>query len=209
MTIPRYQLVHASQHYRWFPNAPTYGATVAALDAMQAPGQWIGAPRVVRSANNAAWHFARVRDMGAAAAQGGPELVAELHDATAAAMHILDDSDGWEIDVAKLDPGIHGDVAWWQSGAAAQTQTRDDFPQLFGRFDPDENPTGPTSIATHPRAPLDGTGAVGGSQTGGSGLLWGVALLTVAGGGALWLANRPQAVRIDVATEKRGTQRRA
>lgn len=203
MTIPRYQIVHASQHFRWFPNAPTYGAATAALDAIQAPGQWIGAPRVVRSANNAAWHIARLWDFGdAAAAAGDAALVVGLRDRVLDAMHTLDDSDGWEVDVAKLDPGTHGDVGWWQTGAAAVTRTRDEFPQLAARFDPDENPTGPTSAATQPRAPLDGTGAAAQAQTG-KAALWAVALVAIAGGGALWAASRSQTVRIDVSGAKR------
>ncbi len=47
-------------------------------------------------------------------------------------------------------PARNGDLAWWSSGQAAETRTRDAFPELAGRLDVADNPIGPTSSATHP-----------------------------------------------------------
>lgn len=66
--------------------------------------------------------------------------------------------------------GLNGPLAWWQcagrgSDCAAITMTRQDF-QPSTSSAPDENPTGPTTGATHPPSffnPLGGPGGVGGS----------------------------------------------
>lgn len=38
----------------------------------------------------------------------------------------------------------NGALSWWQTGQSDITQTRDQFPQLAGRLDQQENPIGPT-----------------------------------------------------------------
>jgi hypothetical protein len=57
-------------------------------------------------------------------------------------------------------------VQWWESGQASITRTRDEWVTFDQRGDARENPTGPTSDATHPTPPggntgraLDGLGA--------------------------------------------------
>jgi hypothetical protein len=59
---------------------------------------------------------------------------------------------GWQhaVTVPYL-PAINGDLAWWASGQAAVTQTREasDVPTFLARVDTPENPVGPTTAATH------------------------------------------------------------
>ena len=78
-------------------------------------------------------------------------------------------ADWGEVLVAPHAEPTHGALAWWRSGEAAVTRTRDAQPELIGRFGTDDNPVGPTTAATHPLSLAD---ALRGGATG----LFGVAL---------------------------------
>lgn len=115
-------------------------------------GQWVGpAPRVTRRVQlgaprawqtTGAWLYAWPETQFAAQHQA--YMQQQLLDALRA--HLGSD---WTVTVAPYDPNVNGTLAWWMSDAAT-TQTRDAFPTGAARLAADENPTGPTTRATHP-----------------------------------------------------------
>ena len=56
----------------------------------------------------------------------------------------------WTVRAVPYASAVNGALSWWQSGEASVARTRDEFATLAGRLDPPDNPTGPTSRATHP-----------------------------------------------------------
>jgi hypothetical protein len=62
------------------------------------------------------------------------------------------ESEDWQdIAVSAYVPGTNGTEAWWRSGGAAVTQTRNEFPTGVSRLGVDENPFGPTDENTVPQ----------------------------------------------------------
>ena len=58
----------------------------------------------------------------------------------------------WQpAELVPFSPAIHGDIAWWQSGRASQTLSREE-PRV-GQVD--QNPYGPDTADTTPQNPLD------------------------------------------------------
>lgn len=126
------------------------GARVAGNDRDR--GTWVGPrARVVRAWNpfargkvSVAWLYAW--PSAGPWSQGAPlrELSRALADNVAAALGVVGGS--WQVATLRYDPALHGPVAWWESGAAAATATRDEWPSL-----PDgvagENPVGPGNAA--------------------------------------------------------------
>lgn len=66
----------------------------------------------------------------------------------------LQSSDWSSANVQPYNAGINGPLAWWacvdQSQCASVTLTENQFPELAGRLQADENPIGPTTALTHP-----------------------------------------------------------
>lgn len=182
----------------YFPADITYAAAQTALDGVPgvgSVGSWVGPPRLTRMANSCKLHVARVWRFA-----DEPALILATHrdtlrDRVDAALEALTEVNPWTVEVVPFSENLHGTLAWWQGGDASRTQTRDQYPEGGARFDPEENPTGPTSDATHPRPPL----SVPTPTALGAGALTGLVVL-MGGAAALWYlgARRSQEVRIRV-----------
>ena len=123
-------------------------------------GAWVGpSPRITRTApvgTGFITHVAAVYSIpdNAWTQQHGAYIRARLVEAVTASLRQVSN----DFSQATLSPfavAINGPLSWWTSGQAAVTQTRDEFPLIGGRLDPNENPIGPTSAATHPGTASD------------------------------------------------------
>lgn len=157
---PPIVLIFAEERSILSADAPTAEQIEAALLPLaSASGGWIGPrARVTRTAGFSprfstfvAWPFAwrqpAVPDLAHAPVT---ELLRRVNNA-------LSDT-SWSWQGARALPyteAVNGNLAWWNSGAASQTRTRNSFPTGAGHFDADENPTGPTDATTHPSTPGD------------------------------------------------------
>lgn len=117
-------------------------------------GAWVGpAPRITRRAilgqfeTTATWLYAW--DDTPYTTQNWQALQERVRSAVQDGLAELS-SDWGDVTVTPYDPRVNGSVQWWQSGSAAVTRTRDEFPTGAGRLDAPENPTGPTTERTHP-----------------------------------------------------------
>lgn len=90
---------------------------------------------------------------------------------------MLQPTGDWTVTLEGYAPATNGSIDWWSSGNASITTTRDDFPTTTGRVDATENPTGPTTAATHPSTPGQVAAGIG---SGLSSILSPVTLLVVA-----------------------------
>lgn len=138
-------------------NAPSSTAIGNALRGVtMQPGHWVGSsPRITRVARVGVGFLTRVAwvwswDSTHTAAAVRPVLEdwvrAELNAVAPGA---------WTLTTLHYAEAANGPLAWWASGEAAVTRTRDQFPTGTGRLDPDENAAGPTTPATHPTTPGD------------------------------------------------------
>lgn len=174
--------------------APTYEQIRGALRAARlagnasARGDWIGAPRVSRT-DTTVMGGLREWTVTVAAVYGwpsggpwaetapGPGLAEALR---AAVFSKLDELHGsWSASAVPYECATHGALAWWASGEASHTRTRDESPGISGGLvDAPDNPTGPTTDATHPTTPA---GAAGGAVRAASGSLPWLAIVAAAG----------------------------
>lgn len=117
-------------------------------------GYWVGpSPRVTRKTQlgsfetTAAWMYAW--DDTPYTTQNWAALQERVRSAVQDGLNEL--SGDWSaVSMTPYSQSVHGTVQSWQSGQASVTRTRDEFPTGGGRFDPNENPVGPTTDATHP-----------------------------------------------------------
>jgi len=188
-------LVSAVERSVTYPMAPTaQGAEGAFRRARLGPrvadGDWIGSgARVTRTAVIGERFATRVAWVYGWPA-GGPwdpraalgELAAILRARVASELEALGGS--WEVATAPWAEAVNGPLSWWASGAAAVTQTRDEFPVGTGRLDATENALGPTTGATHPTSP--GEAGRGGASVVGEVMPWLLGAGAVAAGGWLW-----------------------
>ena len=166
--MPAYAVLYAVENSVIEADAPSAVKIEAALRG--APGalpeatrwQWVGgAPRIVRQAivgtgfrTHVAWPAAWT-DAQVALADLGP-LRDALARAGGAALASIDAGPlgvrtEWTATVADYGEAANGPLAFWTSGAAANTRTRDNFPTGTARLDPNENPLGPdTNVSTSP-----------------------------------------------------------
>lgn len=87
-------------------------------------------------------------------------VIAQIRTNLDARLHALS-SDFAPVRITAFAVAVNGPVAWWQSGEASVTRTRDEFPALT--TDANENPVGPDA-GTHPTTP--GEILTGGAGTG-------------------------------------------
>lgn len=154
-----YAVVHATERSVFDTGAPPADQIIQRLRSVGPTqgGHWVGpAPRIVkiiRTGNYRAWetHVAWVYAWPDTVNRAAVET--NLQTAVARILGV-GDSD-WTVAIESYSPVINGPITWWEAGQAAQTRTRDQFATATGRLDPDENPTGPTTPLTHPRAPID------------------------------------------------------
>lgn len=117
---------------------------------------WVGPrPRVTREARAGDRFYTRVAWLGAWPAEGydaDAPLSSSAEAVRASVESKLNASlgNGWTVRALPYAPAVNGSLAWWQSGEASNTATRDQFPELAGRLDAVENATGPTGDGTHP-----------------------------------------------------------
>lgn len=142
-------------------NAPAALSIEAALRAATAgtAAQWIGPraritrrggvtdnflhPFTSQNVTSVAW-LLQIPDGATAAA-----LVTTLRQRLDARLQELS-TDFAPVRMTAYATAINGPVAWWQSGEASITRTRDEFPALT--TDANENPVGPDA-GTHPTTP--------------------------------------------------------
>ena len=161
-------LVVAEESSALIWNAPTYeairGALIAARlgDNTRSDGAWVGpGPRVTRVAQVGALRGFVTRVAWLYGVGDGVTIPrTRLRDRVAAE---LDRVGSWsDVTVVDYAPAVNGSLEWWLTGAASQTQTRDEFPTGSGRVDATENPIGPTTPETHPTSPAELGRAVSG-----------------------------------------------
>lgn len=154
-------VVIAEERSALLPNAPTATAITAAFRrARLAEGDWIGpAPRITRTAvigerfgTRATWIYGWPAggpwDTRSPSGSLRDELVRRVTSELARA------AAGWQpVLTAPWSAPVNGPLAWWASGEASVTRTRDQFPTGTGRLDADEDPLGPTTAADHPTSP--------------------------------------------------------
>jgi len=180
----RTYVVHAVKDCAtYFPADVTYAAVQQALDGVAAFGAWAGPPRLTRMANSCKLHVARVWRFNDDMPVVLSTHTATLRDRTRERLEALTQVNAWAVTADMHNESTNGPLAWWTSGEAARTQTRDQYPEAAARLDPEENPVGPTSGATHPRSPLDVTGTIADS-------VGVVVALAALGAGALWWFGR-------------------
>ena len=174
-------LVTATERSSLSNNAPSYNAIVRALQAARIGidgSNWVGLPRVTRVAQPPAFRTT------VAALYGWPSTlivppVQALVDSVARQLR-AQSSDWGEVTWQNYAPAAHGALEWWRDGAASITRTRDEFPTEAGRLDAAENPTGPTTDATHPTTVA---GAAGQALGAGGSLLSTLLVVGVLAGG--------------------------
>lgn len=157
---PPVVLIYAEERSFLSADAPTAEQIESALRPLaSATGGWIGPrARVTRTANLElrfrtrfawpwAWPTSSVPDLAHAPVSA---LLSRINSA------LSDVSWSWQgAQALPYIPALNGSVAWWTSGDASVTRTRNSFPTGAGHFDADENPTGPTTPETHPSTPGD------------------------------------------------------
>lgn len=118
-------------------------------------GQWVGpAPRVTRKSvlggfeTDASWLYTWPNSDFTT--QNIEALKRNLHDQVRDGLAEL--SSAWSEPVLiPYSTALHGDVNWWLTGQAANTQTREVPAMGIARItDAPENPVGPTTNDTHP-----------------------------------------------------------
>jgi len=174
-------VITATERSTLSASAPSYDAITRALQAARIGldgSNWIGPPRVTRVAQPPAFRTT------VAALYAWPSSVVvppvqALVDSVARQLR-AQSSDWGPVTAYTHAPGAHGEVEWWRSGQAAVTRTRDEFPTEAGRLDAQENPTGPTTNATHPTTV---TGAVGDALGAGGSMLSTLLVVGVLAGG--------------------------
>lgn len=147
-------LVYAVERSRIQVNAPTSQRIAAALASIGVngghPGRFLGsAPRVTRVPEigdafitHAAWPYAWTTS-------ASEDVVRRvLIDQVRLALDEL--GGNWTVTAPTFNPTTNGTVQWWESGEASITRTRDEWVTWDQRADARENPTGPTTDATHP-----------------------------------------------------------
>jgi hypothetical protein len=121
-------------------------------------GAWVGAPRVTRTdpllgilttSVAAVYEFPETPFVAARFEAITGLQAAALTDALRALSRDFSTAVG-----APFRPAVNGELAWWRSGAAAQTRTRDDAPGVLDTTGAD-NPLGPTTAATRPQTALE------------------------------------------------------
>lgn len=183
-------LVHAVKDCAtYFPADVTYADVQRALDGVSAWGAWVGPVRVTRMANSCKLHVARLWRFDDSIRYVLPTHVETLRERTDTALEGLTQVNAWTTVASPFAENLNGPRSYWEGGNASRTSTRDQYPEGAARLDPEENPTGPTNGDTHPRPPLDATGAITQSQSGGGTALAVVGVAALAVGG-LWLASR-------------------
>jgi hypothetical protein len=167
-----YFVLSAEEDSIWEGNAPTSPtieqAFNAATSVVNANGNvaWVSPQvRIVRSFTTGALRANVTRATDVVAVQA-PDAATALGIAQTLGTQLdqqLASTGNWQATtVAPFDPAVNGDLSWWSCGGvaltstsvdacSAVTQTRDQFPELAARFQANENPTGPTSAATHPQ----------------------------------------------------------
>ncbi len=153
-------LITATERSTLSANAPTYDAITRALQAARIGldgSNWIGPPRVTRLARPPAFLTTFAALYGWPSSVVVPPVQA-LVDSVARQLR-AQSSDWGPVTAYTHAPAAHGELEWWRSGGASVTRTRDEFPTEAGRLDAAENPTGPTTNATHPRTMADAFGA--------------------------------------------------
>lgn len=123
--------------------------------ARQSPtlGAWVGpGPRITRAspiggrfATKISWLWALPEGMTDA------QFEARRRQLTLEWTELLQDitASAWAtIGSSPYSPAVNGSVAWWRSGEAARTRTRESFPETAERFVSPENPWGPTTPET-------------------------------------------------------------
>lgn len=137
-------VVYATERSSFRANMPTAAEVLLAFqlgrERVPRTSAWIGpAPRIVRSSSPGATTTHAAWLLGT---EGDPNLVIAdvLEDLN---RRLQDNSRDWSAPVAQpFTPGLHGSQAWWESGAAANTRSRDTpEDQVTGRLN--ENPLGP------------------------------------------------------------------
>jgi hypothetical protein len=123
-------------------------------------GDWVGpVPRITRVAvigdafyTSVAWVYQTPDE--AFAQEHSSYIQGTLKDNVTAALQTVSTGFGLAT-IGPWSEAVNGALAWWQSGDAGVTQTRDEYPELAGRTDAAENPIGPTSTASHPTTVAD------------------------------------------------------
>lgn len=144
----------------WSAVAPSAQTIDAAFARATVPrGRWAGPPRITRTSHLT--EAARVR-VAAVYVWGEPPydlrepLRGEETPADVLRRRVQDELPliplgVWSpVTVAAYHPEVNGPLAWWTSGEAANTRTRDILGTLAGAALPDESPNGPTTPANEP-----------------------------------------------------------
>lgn len=204
--VNRYVLVHASKGCpALFPSEVTYNDVRDALDsvpdsnAADGRGTWVGPPRVVRHANSCAFHVARLFRFREDIPFILPTHTDALREQIRNRLEPLTQVRSWTVTASEFSPTVNGTLAWWESGDASITRTRDSYPEGAARFtDPEENPIGPTSSATHPTTPSGG-------GSGDGWFSWGLLIGGAAVAGGIWYLSSKSASReIVIRTDSKG-----
>ena len=118
-------------------------------------GGWYGpAPRITRQApfgsfvTQATWVWvlndAQQATSGLASSVAQQAFAARLAADVATSLHAMGGS--WTVTHEPYSDAINGPLSWWSSGAAAHDVVFiNNFPALFGRLEPDDNPIGPNN----------------------------------------------------------------
>ncbi|MEO8071312.1 MAG: hypothetical protein ABI652_07905 [Acidobacteriota bacterium] len=162
-------LVTATNEVTFSTNSPTAAQIEGALQAIPVvatradraarglpdDGGWVGSARITRRANalppggrltDVAWLYSWPDRIPASAEATTAGLIQEYIRANAVVA--LPVSAGWkDISIVPYNPTTNGTVAWWESGDAGRTVTRDafDLNQQTGSNQTRDNPTGPTT----------------------------------------------------------------
>lgn len=159
-------VVRATEHSTFRPFSPPANLIedrlrVAGNWRNPAADHWIGAPRITRTSGSVfalgggSGFDTTVAALWALGSRTEEQAIADLAVLLARvrdALGQIEHSSWGDVVVAPYNPALNGDLAGWAGGAAAVTQTRDEFPVLTA--DPNENPVGPTTDGTHPGSPL-------------------------------------------------------
>lgn len=171
-------------------SAPTAAQIEAAFRrvTLDATSSWVGPhPRVTRVIatgslrawiTRAAWvlnvgdgqHLLQdFRDVigGRPGTQVTPEVYAQaIADAVSSALQ-AQSTDWTPVAIAPYAPAVNGSLTtFWGNGQASVARTRDAFPTMGGRLDPDDNPVGPNTPDSRPSTVGEGLGGLipGGPQ---------------------------------------------
>lgn len=144
----------------WSAVAPSSHTIETAFAKSTVPGgRWAGPPRITRTSHLT--EAARVR-VAAVYVWGSPpyDLREPLHGVDTPAdvlrqkvqenLPIIPLGVWGPVTIAAYHPEVNGSLAWWQSGEAANTRTRDILGTLAGVALPDETPNGPTTPQNAP-----------------------------------------------------------